>query len=55
MEDLNDLSYFAHVVNHGGFAAASRATGIPKSELSRRLAALERRLGVQLCLLAGAG
>lgn len=48
MEDLNDLSYFAQVVNHGGFAAASRATGVPKSKLSRRLAALELRLGVQL-------
>src|SRR5690625_502544 len=48
MQDLNDLSYFAHVVDNGGFAAASRATGIPKSKLSRRIAALEQRLGVQL-------
>jgi hypothetical protein len=23
--DLNDLAYFAEVVNHGGFAAAGRA------------------------------
>lgn len=48
MQDLNDLSYFVHVVDHGGFAAASRATGIPKSKLSRRVAALEKHLGVQL-------
>lgn len=48
MQDLNDLSYFAHVVDNGGFAAASRATGIPKSKLSRRIAALEQRLDVQL-------
>lgn len=48
MQDFNDLSYFAHVVDHGGFAPASRATGIPKSKLSRRVAALEKRLGVQL-------
>lgn len=48
MQDLNDLAYFAHVAEHGGFAAAERATGIPKSKLSRRLAELEERLGVRL-------
>lgn len=48
MQDLNDLAYFAHVAEHGGFAAAERATGIPKSKLSRRLAELEGRLGVRL-------
>ncbi|RMW94768.1 LysR family transcriptional regulator [Allofranklinella schreckenbergeri] len=46
--DLNDLAYFAHVAGHGGFAAAERATGIPKSKLSRRVAALEEHLGVRL-------
>lgn len=48
LHDLNDLAYFAHVAGHGGFAAAERATGIPKSKLSRRVAALEERLGVRL-------
>lgn len=48
MQDLNDLSLFAQVVEHGSFSAASRATGIPKSRLSRRIAQLERDLGVQL-------
>ena len=28
MQDLNDLYYFAAVVDHGGFAAAERALGI---------------------------
>lgn len=46
--DLNDLHYFAQVVDHGGFAPAGRALGIPKSKLSRRVAALEERLGVRL-------
>jgi hypothetical protein len=32
MQDLNDLYYFARVVEHGGFAAAGRALGIPRSE-----------------------
>ncbi|WP_158969789.1 LysR family transcriptional regulator [Chachezhania sediminis] len=46
--DLNDLAYFAEVVTHGGFAAAGRALGEPKSKLSRRIAGLEDRLGVRL-------
>ncbi|MFT3997317.1 MAG: LysR substrate-binding domain-containing protein [Asticcacaulis sp.] len=46
--DLNDLAYFAEVVSHGGFAAAGRALREPKSKLSRRVAALEERLGVRL-------
>lgn len=48
MQDLNDLYYYAQVVDHGGFAAAGRALGIPKSKLSRRIALLEERLGVRL-------
>ncbi|MBV8680683.1 MAG: LysR family transcriptional regulator [Aquitalea sp.] len=48
MQDLNDLLYFAKVVEHGGFMAASRMLGIPKSRLSRRVAELEERLGVRL-------
>ncbi|MGQ5524713.1 LysR family transcriptional regulator [Chitinimonas sp. PSY-7] len=48
MQDLNDLHYFAQVVDAGGFAAAGRALGIPKSRLSRRIAGLESRLGVRL-------
>jgi hypothetical protein len=42
MQDLNDLSLFAQVVQHGSFSAASRATGVPKSRLSRRIAQLEK-------------
>lgn len=48
MQDLNDLFYFSMVVEKGGFAAAGRALGIPKSRLSRRIAQLEDRLGVRL-------
>lgn len=46
--DLNDYVYFAEVVAHGGFAAAGRALREPKSKLSRRVAAIEARLGVRL-------
>ena len=48
MHDLNDLYYFAMVVDHSGFAAAERALGIPKSRLSRRITQLENELGVRL-------
>jgi DNA-binding transcriptional LysR family regulator len=48
MQDLNDMLYFAEVVDRGGFAAAGRSLGLPKSKLSRRVAELETRLGVRL-------
>ena len=48
VQDLNDLYYFAMVVDHGGFAAAERALGIPKSRLSRRISQLETDMGVRL-------
>lgn len=48
MFDLNDLYYFVQAVDHGGFAPAGRAIGVPKSTLSRRIKNLEERLGVRL-------
>ncbi|HWL06185.1 MAG TPA: LysR family transcriptional regulator [Xanthobacteraceae bacterium] len=48
MQDLNDFYYFVQVVDHGGYAAAGRALGMPRSRLSRRILELEERLGVRL-------
>lgn len=48
MLDLNDLYFYVQVVDHGGFAPAARALGLPKSRLSRRIIELETRLGVRL-------
>jgi len=48
LHDLNDLRFFAAVVEHGGFSAAGRALNVPKSRLSKRIAHLEERLGVRL-------
>lgn len=48
MQDLNELASFAAVARHGGFAAAARALKVPKSKLSRHVAALEARLGLRL-------
>lgn len=44
----SDLRDFVLVVQHGGFSAAERATGVDKSRLSRKITRLEQILGVQL-------
>ena len=48
LQERSDIQYFARMVRHGGFSAASRVTGEPKSKLSKRVAQLERDLGVRL-------
>lgn len=46
--DLQALSDFNLVATHGGFGRASRISGRSKATLSRRVAELERSLGVRL-------
>lgn len=46
--DANDLILFAHVMESGSFARAAEQVGLPKSTLSRRISALETRLGERL-------
>jgi DNA-binding transcriptional LysR family regulator len=46
--NLNDVLLFAQSVECGGFAPAARRHGVPKSTLSKRVAALEHSLGVRL-------
>ena len=46
--DLDGMVVFANIVDHGGVTAAARALKLPKSNVSRRLAQLEDRLGVRL-------
>src|ERR1700754_3376062 len=48
MLDLNDFFLFVQVVDRGGFTAASRTLGTPKSTLSHRIQQLEANLGVRL-------
>jgi DNA-binding transcriptional LysR family regulator len=48
MQDLNDIAFFAAVVENKGFSAAARALGQPKSTLSRHVSRLEERLGMRL-------
>ena len=46
--DLNAVRDFPVVAEHGSYAEARRVLGLPKSMLSRRIAALEQSLGVRL-------
>lgn len=46
--DLNDLATFAAIAQFGSITGAAERLGLPKSNVSRRLARLEARLGVQL-------
>src|ERR1700745_3824015 len=48
VEDLNNLYFFAKVVEFGSYTAAAKALGLQTSKLSRRIAALETELGVRL-------
>lgn len=48
MQDLNDLRLFAEVVEQGGFSAAARKLSMPRSKISRRMAILEKNLGIRL-------
>lgn len=48
MPDLDDLRVFERVAALRSFAAASRALGEPRSNVSRSVARLERSLGVRL-------
>jgi DNA-binding transcriptional LysR family regulator len=46
--DLNQMSIFVAVVETGSFTAASKALGMPKSTVSKRVSDLEERLGARL-------
>ena len=46
--DPNDLLIFARVVEAGSFSRAAERLGLPKSSVSRRVAALEAQLGERL-------
>jgi DNA-binding transcriptional LysR family regulator len=48
VHDLNNLYFFAKVVDFGSYTAAAKALGLQTSKLSRRIAALETELGVRL-------
>ena len=48
MQDFIAMALFVHVVERGGFTAAARHLGEPVSTVSRRIAELEKDIGVRL-------
>ncbi|MEI2299296.1 LysR family transcriptional regulator [Ensifer sp. MJa1] len=48
MVDLNDIAVFAAVAQFESFSRAARALGMPVSTVSRKVTALEEKLGVTL-------
>lgn len=48
MELLNDMALFVEVARTMNFRRAAEATGVPNSTLSRRIAALEKAIGLRL-------
>ena len=46
--DMNEVLMFSRVVESGSFTAAAAALGVPKSTVSRKVSALEERLGARL-------
>jgi DNA-binding transcriptional LysR family regulator len=48
MDELFGLRLFVGTVADGSFSAAGRRMGLPPSSVSRRIAALERQLGIEL-------
>jgi DNA-binding transcriptional LysR family regulator len=47
---LDDMRLFAELAEAGSFTGAARRLGVPKQTLSRRIAALEHDLGIELVL-----
>lgn len=48
MVDLNDMMVFLNVVEHGSFTKVAEKLGVPKSNVSRKIARLEEALNAVL-------
>lgn len=48
MDAFSDIAFFSLLIKHGSLAAAAQQIGVTPPAVSKRLAALERRLGVRL-------
>ncbi len=48
MDQLTSMRLFVRVVQTGSFTSAARESGISQSSVSKRLAALEAKLGTRL-------
>lgn len=50
MASIEEMQFFVEVVKHGNFTSAAQTLGISKQLVSRRIIALEARLGVRMLL-----
>ncbi len=48
MDSFSDLAFFALLMKHGSLAATAQQIGVTPPAVSKRLAAIERRIGVRL-------
>jgi len=48
MNGFSDVAFFSLLIKHGSMAAAAQQLGVTPPAVSKRLAAIERRLGVRL-------
>jgi LysR family transcriptional activator of dmlA len=48
MDGFSDLAFFSLLVKQGGLAATAQQLGVTPPAVGKRLAAIERRLGVRL-------
>lgn len=48
MDAFSDLAFFSLLIKHGSLAAAAQQLGVTPPAVSKRLATIERRLGVRL-------
>ena len=48
MSDLNEVFAFTKVVEYKSYSKAAEHLGVPKSNLSRKIASLEERLSIRL-------
>ena len=48
MDAFSDIAFFSLLIKHGSLAAAAQQIGVTPPAVSKRLAAIERRLGVRL-------
>lgn len=48
MDVFSDIAFFSLLIKHGSLAAAAQQIGVTPPAVSKRLAAIERRLGVRL-------
>ena len=48
MDSVSDIAFFALLIKHGSLSSAAQELDVTPPAVSRRLAALENRLGIRI-------